>query len=453
MTDRHKVILPLVLAAFKGSLLMNYSKFKILRIFAQLKTLLDLKSDFDEDGAATLVSSGTEFKSGNAWGLIFAIFIASIGLNVNSTAVIIGAMLISPLMGPIVGAGFSLGTHDFELLKKSATNLLHAVVISIATSTLFFLISPSGAIKSELLARTQPTIFDVLIAFFGGAAGIVASTRKNRGNAVPGVAIATALMPPLCTVGYSIANLELQYAAGALYLFSINAVFILIATYLFTRILGFKLKVDRNLTRDKIIHRYMTWGSFVFITPSVVMAWYLHKKTQFENNLNDFINTEFNFSTTIIAKKDIIFKLNDSKISIYLFGEDLSDEQKKNIKKSLAKYPSLQNSVLNISTIKKDNFSINELEERFVRRNELSQLLKIEASSKESFNQKKSSEILMELNQKFNSQILNLEVNDDHVKIYWKTKPSKNKISQIELETYKLLMQKKISFTHSLFIK
>jgi len=138
---------------------------KTLRYFSYTKKLLDLKSDFDEEGTYSLIRANSEFKSGNAWGLIFAIFIASIGLNVNSTAVIIGAMLISPLMGPIVGAGFSLGTHDFDLFKRSIKNLSYAVLISVLTSTLFFLISPSGSEKSELLARTQPTFYDVLIAF------------------------------------------------------------------------------------------------------------------------------------------------------------------------------------------------------------------------------------------------------------------------------------------------
>lgn len=427
-------------------------KLKIFRLFKQLRTLLDLKSDFDKDGAYTLISNGVDFKSGNAWGLIFAIFIASIGLNVNSTAVIIGAMLISPLMGPIVGSGFSLATHDFELLKRSGKNLTYAVVISIFASTMFFLISPTLSAKSELLARTQPTIFDALIAFFGGSAGIVASTRINKGNAVPGVAIATALMPPLCTVGYSIAHLKFQYAIGALYLFSINAVFILIATYLFTRILGFQLKVDRNPLRDQIIHRYMTWGSLVFIIPSVIMAWYLQKKSQFENNLTDFINSEFNLPTTIIAKKNIIFDLNKSRIDIFIFGDDLSEEQKSKINKNLEKYPALQNSILNISAIQKDNFSINDLEEKFIKRSEFTQLLKIEEVNKKDVLQKKSSSILIELNKKFKNQISKLEINQNQIKVFWSTSPNKNKMSLLELEIYKILAEKNIEFTHSILI-
>lgn len=432
---------------------MNYPKFKLLRLFAQIRSLLDLRTDFDEDGTYTLINSGVEFKSGNAWGLIFAIFIASIGLNVNSTAVIIGAMLISPLMGPIVGSGFSIGTHDFDLLKKSVKNLAYAVAISVVTSTLFFLISPSGSVKSELLARTQPTIFDVLIAFFGGAAGIVASTRMNKGNAVPGVAIATALMPPLCTIGYSIAHFEFQYAIGALYLFSINAVFILIATYVFTRILGFKLKVDRNSSSDKIIHRYMTWGSFVFIIPSIVMAWYLHKKSQFENSALEFINSEFNFSTTVVAKKDISFDLKKPRIDVFVFGDDLSEEQKLKISQNLEKFPALRDSSLKILEIQKDNFSLNDLEEKFIRRSEFSQLLKIEEGNKSNFQKSNSSEILKQLNIIFKNQVYDLHMADDRIQLYWKMKPSKMKMDQAELEILKILTNNGLEFSHSVLVR
>lgn len=431
---------------------MKFPKIKILRLFSQIKSLLDLKSDFDEDGTYALINSGAEFKSGNAWGLIFAIFVASIGLNVNSTAVIIGAMLISPLMGPIVGSGFSLATHDFELLKKSAKNMIYAIAISILTSTLFFLISPSGSVKSELLARTQPTIFDVLIAFFGGAAGIVASTRVIKGNAVPGVAIATALMPPLCTVGYSIAHFEFQYTIGALYLFSINAVFILIATYLFTRVLGFKLKVSLNPSRDKIIHRYMTWGSFVFIIPSVVMAWYLHKQSKFENDANSFINAEFNFATTVIAKKEIIFDLKKPRIDVFVFGEDISEEQEKKIHNNLSKYPALDKTVLSIRGIQRDSFTINDLEERFVRRSEFAQLFKIEDSNKRKMLQKSLAELLKELNSKFNNQISDLEINSDRINLYWKVKPTKLMMNNIELAVYNLVADKKFEFSHSVVV-
>ena len=172
------------------------------------------------------IRDGVSFRGTNMIILILAIFIASLGLNTNSTAVIIGAMLISPLMGPIIGVGLGIGIHDFDLLSRSLRNLMMAAVFSIATSTVYFLISPVGGGHSELLARTSPTIYDVLIGFFGGAAGIVAIGSKSKGNVIPGVAIATALMPPLCTVGYGLATWQMQYFFGALYLFLINSIFI-----------------------------------------------------------------------------------------------------------------------------------------------------------------------------------------------------------------------------------
>ena len=185
------------------------------------------KKKKDKDNEALIVESirnGVEFKGTNLWILIFAIFIASLGLNVNSTAVIIGAMLIYPLMGPIMGIGLGVGINDFELIKKAFRNLLIATIFSVLTSTLYFLLSPLNEARSELLARTTPTIYDVLIAFFGGMAGIVASSTKLKGNVIPGVAIATALMPPLCTAGFGLANGNMHYFFGAFYLFFINSV-------------------------------------------------------------------------------------------------------------------------------------------------------------------------------------------------------------------------------------
>ena len=180
-----------------------------------------------EDELETIESirKGIEFKGTNLWVLIFATFVASLGLNTNSTAVIIGAMLISPLMGPIMGFGLGLGISDFDLIKRSFRNFATATVFSVITSTLFFLISPISEAQSELLARTQPTVYDVLIAFFGGLAGIVASSTKSKGNVIPGVAIATALMPPLCTAGFGLASGNLYYFFGAFYLYFINTVF------------------------------------------------------------------------------------------------------------------------------------------------------------------------------------------------------------------------------------
>ena len=432
---------------------MGLLKFKTLKLYIFIRQLLDLKQDFDEEGTYEAIQSGVEFKSGNAWGLIFAIFIASIGLNVNSTAVIIGAMLISPLMGPIVGTGYSLGTHNFSLLKKSLTTLIYATTISIITSALFFLVSPAGASQSELLARTQPTFFDVMIAFFGGAAGIVASTRKNKGNAIPGVAIATALMPPLCTVGYGIANLEISYIIGALYLFTINATFILISTYLFIRLLDFKTITSRDLKNDALIHKYIKWVSVIIIAPSLYMAWYLHKKTQFEVKTTQFINSEFNFTNTLVASKEIKFHISQPKIKIKIFGEDLSEQTKTNLKAKLKKISSLSNAELKINFIGRDSFSLDDLEQKFVTKSDLTQYLQIEKSKTYISENQKMTEISEKMNSAFKNSFKKIRIENNIIEITWKKRPSKEIILKAELVAYEILSENKPTFLHSVEIK
>ena len=218
---------------------MNFSEL-FLQFQNYLKGIFDPSEDRESE-VETIenICKGINFRGSNLWVLIFAIFIASLGLNVNSTAVIIGAMLISPLMGPIMGIGLGLGINDFELIKKAFRNLAIATVFGILTSTFYFLISPLNEARSELLARTTPTIYDVLIAFFGGMAGIVASSTRLKGNVIPGVAIATALMPPLCTAGFGIASGNFSYFFGAFYLYMINSVFIAFATTLRGKINAF----------------------------------------------------------------------------------------------------------------------------------------------------------------------------------------------------------------------
>ncbi len=199
--------------------------------------ILNLKEgENDKEKTLESIKGNISFKGANLWTLACAIIIASVGLNVNSTAVIIGAMLISPLMGPIVGAGFALGVFDFTLLKKSLRNLLTATLVSLTVSTLYFLISPFKDVQSELLSRTSPNIYDIFIAFFGGLVGVIAVTRTEKGNPIPGVAIATALMPPLCTAGYGLATGQWSYFLGAFYLYCINCVFIGIATFIISKI-------------------------------------------------------------------------------------------------------------------------------------------------------------------------------------------------------------------------
>lgn len=204
----------------------------------------------EEEKSKVLVNihSSISFSGANVWILACAIMIASVGLNVNSTAVVIGAMLISPLMSPIVGAGFALAMFDFNLLRKSLKNLLISTLVGLVVSYIYFLLTPFKEAQSEILARTSPNIYDVLIAFFGGLVGVIAITRVEKGNPIPGVAIATALMPPLCTAGYGLATGNFSFFGGALFLYAINCVFICIATYFIVRLLQYPSVgfVDKN---------------------------------------------------------------------------------------------------------------------------------------------------------------------------------------------------------------
>lgn len=277
------------------------------------------------------VFNNISFRGSNLWILTCAIIIASIGLNVNSTAVIIGAMLISPLMGPIVGAGFALGTYDFALLRKSMKNLLISTVVSLFVSAFYFYLSPFKDVQSELLARTSPNIYDVLIAFFGGLVGVIAITRVEKGNPIPGVAIATALIPPLCTAGYGLATFNLSYFAGAFYLYTINCFFICIATFFVVKYLKYSAKSFKGRLYERKIRLGITTLVMIMIVPSFYLAYNLFNEKKFTNTVEDFINTEFSSrGFTVIYKRlnynasprtvDIAFlnkKLNKDEIAMY----------------------------------------------------------------------------------------------------------------------------------------
>ena len=247
------------------------------------------------------ISSGVTFRGTNLWVLIFAILIASLGLNVNSTAVIIGAMLISPLMGPIIGMGLAIGIGDLPLLKNSIKNYLIATVISVLTAMLYFSISPLTEAQSELLARTSPTLYDVLIALFGGAAGILALSTRGKGNVIPGVAIATALMPPLCTAGYGLAKGEWSFFFGAFYLFFINTVFIALSTYIGVRMLRFRPKTKVSKERMKVVNRTIIALVFVTMIPATVMTVRIIRDSVVDNNITKFIKHELHFPGTQIV--------------------------------------------------------------------------------------------------------------------------------------------------------
>lgn len=292
------------------------------------------------------VTANISFRGSNLWILACAIIIASVGLNVNSTAVIIGAMLISPLMGPILGAGFALGTYNFQLLKKSIKNLLIATVVSLFVSAFYFYLSPFKDVQSELLARTAPNIYDVLIAFFGGLVGVIAITRVEKGNPIPGVAIATALMPPLCTAGYGMATLNLSYFAGAFYLYTINCFFICIATFLVIKYLKYPASTTVNPKYQKRIRYSITILIMVMIIPSFYLAYNLWNERKFANTVEEFINTEFNEKGYTVIYKKLNYNTNPRRVDVAFLDKKLSKEDMEMYNRLLSE-KGIQNTILN----------------------------------------------------------------------------------------------------------
>ncbi len=280
---------------------MNSSQNYVWRVAKRFFNALPDKTD--ETAIVEQISDGVTFRGANLWVLIFAIFIACLGLNLNSTAVIIGAMLISPLMGPIIGMGLAVGRADLELLKRSLTNYGVSTVISVLTAALYFQLTPLTEAQSELLARTSPTLYDVLIALFGGAAGILALSTGGKGNVIPGVAIATALMPPLCTAGYGLAMGEWSFFFGACYLFFINTVFIALATYVGVRLLQFKPKQFVDKGRLAVVNRYIAVIVVVTMLPAVYMTTQIIRQSVFENHVKQFVKQELNHPGTRILSE------------------------------------------------------------------------------------------------------------------------------------------------------
>ncbi len=300
-------------------------------IIAAIKNFLRDRFNLDEDKAeeneiVENIRRDVNFKGTNLWTLIFAIMVASIGLNVNSTAVIIGAMLISPLMGPIMGIGLGVGINDFELMKLGIKNLVIAAAISILTSAIYFSITPIHDVNSELLARTNPSLWDVFIAFFGGLAGIVAGTRTKQSNVIPGVAIATALMPPLCTAGFGMATGQWFYVLGAFYLFFINSLCICLATFLIVKKLRFHKKEFQNRSIERRVSRYIWTTVIITILPSIYLAYRIVERSIFEGNAKKFVLNEFRFSRTQVISKTYKVQGKDKIIELLLVGEELSPE-------------------------------------------------------------------------------------------------------------------------------
>lgn len=316
----------------------------------------------EQEKVLEAVKANSSFRGSNLWILACAIVIASIGLNVNSTAVIIGAMLISPLMSPIVGAGFALAIYDFELLKKSGKNLLIATIVSLCVASIYFFVSPFKETQSELLARTSPNIYDVLIAFFGGLVGVIALTRVEKGNPIPGVAIATALMPPLCTAGYGLAIGNFAYFFGAFYLYSINCFFICIATFLIVKYLKYKPVRSLNPKFEKQIRYGITSLIFVMIVPSCYLAYNLLIKKKYLQKVELFISDEFTDKGYTIIYKNTNFNSNPKEISLAFLTKKFNADEIKALNQKLVQYD-ITNTKLEIKQDVKDLKSeiINEL--------------------------------------------------------------------------------------------
>ena len=313
---------------------MNSSQNYVWRIAKRFFNALPDKTD--ETAIVEQISDGVTFRGANLWVLIFAIFIACLGLNLNSTAVIIGAMLISPLMGPIIGMGLAVGRADLELLKRSLTNYGVSTVISVLTAALYFQLTPLTEAQSELLARTSPTLYDVLIALFGGAAGILALSTGGKGNVIPGVAIATALMPPLCTAGYGLAMGEWSFFFGACYLFFINTVFIALATYLGVRLLQFKPKQFVDKARLAVVNRYIAVIVVVTMLPAVYMTTQIIRQSVFENHVKQFVKQELHQPGTRILSEQA--DRETKTLDVVALGAALPNEMIEAARQRLADY-------------------------------------------------------------------------------------------------------------------
>jgi len=315
------------------------------RLAQTIKDTASLSGHVDKEKAENQIRSNIFFRGPNAWILAFSVVIASVGLNVNSIPVIIGAMLISPLMGPIFGIGFSMGTNDMDLMTTSVKNLLVMMAIALLASTLYFLITPlTLSNPTELLARTNPTLYDVLIALFGGAAGMFEQCRKEKGTVFSGVAIATALMPPLCTAGFGLACGNMHYFLGALYLFAINCVFIALATYTMTKLFNFEIEDKQEEKAARRTKWIMTVITLIFIVPSIISAIVLVRNNDFDARATAFAKANRALENTVIYEYAISHE-GGSSIELFLSGEQLDEEQMNTLMESASDHGLKQSQV------------------------------------------------------------------------------------------------------------
>lgn len=322
--------------------------YKFLNHFKLTHQLEDPNSIYNQ------ISEGVNFKGTNLWILMCSTLVCSVGLNMNSTAVVIGAMLISPLLGPINGIGYSIAVYDIKLFKKSLNNFLFAIITAFLSATLYFIITPISTAQTELLARTSPTIYDVLIALFGGTAGIIAMSTKTKGTVIPGVAIATALMPPLCTAGYGLATLQVSFLFGALYLFTINAVFIALAALLVSKLLKFPIHENAAPVRQKVIKRYVTLIIILTLIPSFFLGNRLVQQEKFMDKSKKYID-----NVRVIDDKYLLdYSIDPQKKVINLiYGGTTLDEKDKELIASR-----LQNFDLKAEVVIKQGFAIDQKE-------------------------------------------------------------------------------------------
>ena len=327
-----------------------------------LKTTLNLTNDVDIQAASENIRKNIPFRGPNVYILIVAIIIASVGLNVNSIPVIIGAMLISPLMGPITGLGLGLGTNDRELVLFSIKNLLVMVGISLLAATLYFILTPLEIDNpTELLARTRPTIYDVFIALFGGLAGVLETARKEKGTVISGVAIATALMPPLCTVGYGIANLSWQYTIGALFLFSINCIFIAMAAYLMAKFLKFPMKtVEQHRTRYFILSYALV---ILLAATSIFTGYHVIRENDFTKLANRFVKKNQNIGKTYIYDSQVNIDTKPYMLELRLAGETLNEDTKEMLLRDAENYGIMRSQIVihEDATVQVDRFNETEI--------------------------------------------------------------------------------------------
>ena len=305
----------------------------------RLFTLINLHSgEQDKHKVLDEIKANTSFRGSNLWILACAIVIASVGLNVNSTAVIIGAMLISPLMGPIMGAGFGLGIFDFLLLKKSLKNLAVATIVGLIVSGLYFFLSPFKETQTELLSRTSPNIYDILIAFFGGLVGVIAITRVEKGNPIPGVAIATALMPPLCTAGYGLAIGNFMFFFGAMYLYIINCVFICIATFIIVKYLKYPIAKQIDKKSEKRVKYGISLVIILLVVPSIFFAYRLYQEKKYKQKTELFVNHEFIDKGYTVLYKKTKFNSIPKEIELVFLTKKFSNKEIDSLNYKLKEY-------------------------------------------------------------------------------------------------------------------